>query len=354
MLFRVGVVALLLAVLLVGVGRAQNKTSAGLPPVPIFNSDVDLVTVSISVEDHGRAVTGLKASDFAVYDDGKLQTVRYFSPPRQSPLTMALLLDTNASTADSELSIEQYYCGRFLDRLLSPRDLAVLMTFDTDARVRQDLTSSKIYLNAALDHVTLGGGNPPLVIDPGVFGNGRSADASRLWDAIYLASSDALADQIGRKAIVVVTAGDEEGSYYTEQNVVEQLLATNTALYAIVPAGSGNGMFHGFSGVGRLRHVASMTGGRFFLRTRHLWQNFNQSARDLDSQYELAFVPDSRVPIGARAARHRPRPFHHIAVRIIGSKWRHAHLWFRRGYFSPKGDSMELSSPANSKSIPGR
>src|SRR5947209_5450983 len=113
----------------------RPKSVSSLPSVHV---DVRLVNVVFNVRDHkGNFVKDLKANDFEVREDGTAQQVTYFSAESEPPLDLALLVDTSHSQ-NRVLQREIEAAQMFLQDILSPRDRALLVTFDSNVDLRQD------------------------------------------------------------------------------------------------------------------------------------------------------------------------------------------------------------------------
>ena len=118
---------------------------------PTFSSEVKVVNVLTTVRDRkGQIVANLTQEDFRIEEDGRPQTVRYFTRETDLPLTLGLLVDTSLSQA-GVLREEREASYRFLEQVLrEDRDRAFLIHFDRQVEMLQDLTSSRAKLEAAL------------------------------------------------------------------------------------------------------------------------------------------------------------------------------------------------------------
>lgn len=264
----------------------------GPSQLPTIIANTNLVNVSFSVQTHhGEFVPGLQAGDFRVFEDGRPQQIRFFSAENQLPLTLGWLLDTSPSQSRI-LEEEQVVSREFFADVITRRDLAFVLSFDVDTTLLQDLTSSRTLLAAAVDAAHIGGGGGGSIVNPGTFPTG-SGGATHLWDSIVLACRDKLADQVGRKAIVIVTDGDDQGSTFTPKDAARALLDSNTILYAVIAADPAFYGAFGYSGAGELRHLATLAGGRSFdVRPGKMQAAFAQIAAELRSQYTLAYRSD--------------------------------------------------------------
>src|SRR5438132_50864 len=154
---------------------------------------VDLVNVQFSVTDRrGRFVPGLTAQDFKVEEDGRRQEIRNFARENELPLTLALLVDTSPSVRpvfDEEKTTAQ----SFLESILRQKDLALIMGFDRSVTLVQDYTDNVKLLRRAIDELEIGGG-------------------TSIYDAVYLASKEKLHEEAGRKAIILLSDGEDTTS----------------------------------------------------------------------------------------------------------------------------------------------
>lgn len=261
--------------------------------VPMIIANTNLVNVSFSVQTHhGEFVPGLGRADFRVFEDGRPQQIRFFSAEQQLPLTLGWLIDTSPSQSRL-LPEEQEVSREFFDAVIRSRDLAFVLGFDADTHLLQDLTSSRVLLAQAVEETHIGGGGGGgSMVNPGTFPIGAGG-ATHLWDAIIDACQDRLAQQVGRKAIVVITDGDDQGSTHTPREAARALLDANTVLYAVLAADPGFYGTFGYSGSGDLRHLATISGGRSFeVRPGKMQAAFTQIAAELRSQYTLAYRSD--------------------------------------------------------------
>ena len=114
--------------------------------------DVKVVTLPVTVRDkHGKIVRDLTKDDFTLQEDGRPQTIRYFSQEANLPLTLGLLVDTSRSQTNV-LDAERNASRSFLDQMLvQEKDKAFLIHFDREVELLQDLTSSREKLQAALE-----------------------------------------------------------------------------------------------------------------------------------------------------------------------------------------------------------
>jgi VWFA-related protein len=234
---------------------------------------VDLVNVPFTVTDrHGRLVPGLTAADFAIEEDGRKQDILNFASENELPLTLAMLIDTSLSVRPI-FDEEKTTANAFLESILRPKDLALAIGFDRSVTLVQDLTEDPKRLAAAINDLKIG-------------------PYTSLYDAIYLAANERLRHEAGRKAIILITDGADNGS---KVNLTEALMSAHQAdavIYSISNAVPTRFGFGGGDGdPGTLKKLSEETGGAvFFLEKNGDFQHiFDQIARELRSQYTLGY-----------------------------------------------------------------
>ena len=184
----------------------------GAQDAPIFSTEVKVVNVLATVRDgNGALLTGLSREDFALSEDGRPQTIRYFSRETDLPLTLGLAVDTSASQR-GVMDAERGATLRFLDAVVrEKKDQVFLMQFDSHVQIKQPLTSSVGKLEDALAFVDtetrrqleLQGGGGTL-----------------LYDAVVQASDEVMRKRTGRKALIVLSDGVDFGSDGTLEDAV--------------------------------------------------------------------------------------------------------------------------------------
>lgn len=213
--------------------------------------DVKVVTLPVTVRDkHGKIVRDLTKDDFTLQEDGRPQTIRYFSQEANLPLTLGLLVDTSRSQTNV-LDAERNASRGFFDQMLvQPKDRAFLIHFDREVELLQDLTSSREKLQAALELLKTPSdrerSNDPSSNDPNDSGNRRSGSGSglhhgggtELYDAVFLAASELTKKQQGRKALIILSDGVDRGSKTYLESAIESAQRADTVVYSIYFADS--------------------------------------------------------------------------------------------------------------------
>jgi len=208
---------------------AQNPSTdaSKAEDIPNISVDVDVVNILFTVTDkQGRLITNLNKEDFVVEEEGQPQTVKYFSRQTDLPLTMGLLVDTSASQG-TLIDIERDASSQFFHQMLRQRkDQAFLLSFDVNVDLLQDYTDSVRLLRAGLEKLRVNGGG----IGGGPMPSSSKPRGTLLYDAVYLAANDMLKNQVGRKTLVLITDGVDQGS----QMDIKQAIATAQRSDAII------------------------------------------------------------------------------------------------------------------------
>jgi len=315
--------------------QSADPAPAQPSPTPTLTVQGKLVNLPVVVRDkNGALVTTLHKDDFALQVDGRSQPIRYFDLDNNLPLTLGLLVDISGSVR-SAINEERTASEAFLDDMMAspagrPPDQAFLIQFAREVDLLQGLSPSVPKLRAALNRVGDDspdhGNNNPRNGRPGnPRGPARSAAGTTLYDAIYLGSNELMQKQQGRKAIVVLTDGEDRGSMETLNNAIEAAQRAETVVYAIYFKGEqrqgpafGHGGFggpHGMPGGGRypgggrrgpeqqvdgrkiLTELTKETGGRMFevSGNQTFAAIYAQIGEELRSQYRLGSVPDAEA-----------------------------------------------------------
>jgi VWFA-related protein len=285
--------------------HAQEAPSPGGPPPPSdaaaqpLNQDnvetlkvnVNLVNVYFSVRDKNGFITSLHKDDCSIYEDKALQKTKNFTQEKNLPLTIGILLDTSGSQIHV-LPLEQQSGAEFLKDVLTPKDEAFLISFDINVNLLSDYTNSPREIKRAIDSAEINTG----VSTGSVTGNGRSG-GTHLYDAVYLAAHDKLHQEAGRKILVLLTDGGEQGSEETLKSATEAAQKANTIIYVILIADRGfysGGGFGLYTGDRDMEQLATQTGGRVINvgnNGKKLEEAFDQIQDELRTQYLASFTP---------------------------------------------------------------
>jgi VWFA-related protein len=263
-------------------GHAQESAEAS------FSSDVQVVNVLASVRDKKEQfVRDLTQNDFSLLEDDRPQKIRYFSAETDLPLTIGLMVDTSMSQVHV-LDAERGASFRFIDQVLREnKDKVFVMQFDMNVKTMQQLTGSRSDLQESLRMVD----TPTKKELQSQYGGG-----TLLYDALSDASKEIMKKQQGRKALIVLSDGGENGSNATLTEAVQEAQRTNTLIYTILFTDGGFGSDFGKRVMQRL---AKETGGSYFEVSKKLTidQVFAQIEEDLRSQYSIGYVSDRPAQI---------------------------------------------------------
>jgi VWFA-related protein len=267
--------------------RAQSENEA------IFTSSVKIVNTLATVQNkNGKLINDLAKDDFTLLEDGRPQTIRYFSQQSDLPLTLGLMVDTSMSQG-RVMDAERGASMQFLEQMFrETKDQVFLMQFDMTIQLRQAITSSLKPLYEVL----------PFVDTPTrkELMNGGSA-GTLLFDAIIKASNDIMKPLQGRKALIVLSDGVDVGSDAGVSDAVEAAQRSDTLIYSIEFS---DATFYGGFGGGNegrkaLMKLASETGGGFFSVSKKLsiGQIFSLIEAELRNQYSIGYVSDKPCTI---------------------------------------------------------
>jgi len=272
----------------------QQQQSSQEQDLQTFKAEVNVVNVFFNVKDkHGMLIPNLTKDAFEVYEDGKPQTIKYFSAESNQPLTLGIMIDTSASQT-RVLDIEQSSCAEFLREVLRQKDMAFVINFDVDVDLDQDFTNNIRDLTHALNKMQINagiGGGPPGL------GGGPVPTVPRgtlLYDAIYLGADEKLKTEVGRKAMIIFTDGEDQGSRLRIQDAIEAAQKADTICYVILIADRGFYGGFGYSGDADMEKLAQATGGRVIEvgnKQDRLKQAFDQIQNELRSQYNIGYTP---------------------------------------------------------------
>src|SRR5262252_2895193 len=277
-------------------GAQQSEDSQ--KPSETLKVNVNVVQLFFNVKDkHGALIPNLAKDDFQILEDGKSQTIKYFTAETNLPLTIGMMIDSSGSQRNV-LDMEKEVRGAFLKQILTDKDEAFVISFDITVDLLQDFTRDTHRLQAALDKakvnvdVTSGG-------IPGMGGGPvptRNAPGTLLYDAVYLSAHDMLSQETGRKAMILLTDGQDEGSRLKIQDAIEAAQKADAIVYVLLCADRGfyGGFSMGYSGEGDMRKLTEQTGGRVINvgnKFDKLREAFDQIANELRSQYNIGYTP---------------------------------------------------------------
>jgi VWFA-related protein len=306
-------------------GLAAALAIPALPQEPVtqgpaIRTQVNLVNLFVTVRDKSKRIaTDLKKEDFKIAEDGQDQQIAFFSKEVTLPITLALLLDTSGSE-QFMLGAIQDMGGRFLDHVIRKGDEALIMSFDTDVDLLSDFTDDRGQLDRAIRKARINTPSSGGMINPGPVPTSH-VTGTALYDAIYLACNEKLTSEAGRKAIVLVTDAQDEGSKVRLEEAIEAAQRTDTVIHLLLVADS---RFGGNTGVAH--KLTEETGGRMIVANseKHLAEAFDQISEELRSQYTLGYYPSNSTHDGK---------FRKIKVDMANHDLK---VLARKGYYAPK------------------
>jgi VWFA-related protein len=292
-----------LALGLAPVLHAQEAPSPGGPPpaskaaaqpvdigdVQTLKVNVNLVNVYFSVRDKNGYITNLHKDDCSILEDKNPQKTKNFTQEKNLPLTIGILLDTSGSQ-QNVLPLEQTSGAEFLKDVLTPKDEAFLISFDINVNLLADYTNSPREIKRSIDSAVINTGAGT----GSVTGNG-SARGTLLFDAVYLAAHDKLRQEAGRKILVLLTDGGDQGSQETLKTATEAAQKANAIIYVILIADRGfyGGFGMGYTGDADMERLARDTGGRVINvgnNGKKLQEAFDQIQDELRTQYLASYT----------------------------------------------------------------
>jgi VWFA-related protein len=298
-------VLLALVLLAAAAGAQQGQAPSSTPPQKSTDEPVETLKVRINVvqlffnvkDKHGSLIPNLTKDDFEIHEDGTPQTVKYFAAESNLPLTLGILIDSSGSQRNV-LEMEKEVGGAFLRQILTEKDESFVISFDITVDLLQDFTRDVHRLQAALNKAKvnvdytsggipgMGGGPVPTQNSPGTL----------LYDAVYLSAHDMLAKEVGRKAMILLTDGQDEGSRLKIQDAIEAAQKADTIVYVLLCADRGFYGGIGYFGEGDMKKLTEQTGGRVINvgnKFDKLKEAFDQIAAELRSQYNIGYTPSN-------------------------------------------------------------
>ncbi len=258
--------------------------------------EVNRVILWVTVTDRSDKLVGdLSKESFTVFEDGVPQTIRDFLL-EDRPITMAIVLDSSGSMRDAMPDVHQA-AASFVESL-RPQDKALVIDFDDRVFLLQDLSSDQALLKEAVNST-------------------EALGSTALYDALH-ASFRKLRGIEGRKAIVLLSDGDDSSSQFGYNRILEEAKAQSVLLYAI-------GLGEVRKGV--LSEFADVTGGRSFFvsKASQLTEVYRKIAEELRRQYYLSYSTNNTVWDGR---------FVKLEVKSANADWK---VRSRRGYFAVRG-----------------
>jgi len=295
LLFALVIASLFLAAIVFAQQQSQ-QSDQDQKPGETLKINVNVVQLFFNVKDkHGALIPSLTKDDFTIAEDTKPQTIKYFTAESNLPLTLGMMIDSSGSQRNV-LDMEKEVGGAFLKQILTDKDEAFVISFDISIDLLQDFTRDTHRLQAALNKAKvnvdytsggipgMGGGPIPQQNSPGTL----------LYDAVYLSAHDMLSKEVGRKAMILLTDGQDEGSRLKIQDAIEASQKADAIVYVLLCADRGFYGGFGYSGEGDMRKLTEQTGGRVINvgnKFDKLREAFDQIAKELRSQYNVGYTP---------------------------------------------------------------
>jgi Ca-activated chloride channel homolog len=279
---------------------------------------VDMVVMYTSVFDkQGHFVAGLKKDNFRLFEDGVQQTLSSFSQ-EDVPVNMGILLDLSGSMR-SKIDQVNKAALAFI-RASNPRDQVFLIGFNDEVELLQDYTSDIDEITDALENTIVTGG-------------------TALYDAIYLGIQKAHTGSRPKKAVVVITDGEDRDSYYKLDELLAKVQEADVQVFSVglldeVPD---KGLFGRWSKTApekahdTLLKISEETGGKAFFPNKltDIHTIVSEIATDLRSQYSLAYLSSNAARDGS---------FRRVKIELGGQGTTNISARYRRGYYAPKAE----------------
>jgi VWFA-related protein len=268
---------------------AAGAAQQGQQPQQPIRVQVNLVNLFVTVRNKHtkQIVPNLEQKDFRISEDGVEQKIAFFSRQSKLPITLGLLIDTSGSEQYT-LPAEQEAAVSFLSRVLRKNDLAMVISFDTDADLLADFTDDMTTLDGAIQRTRI---NAPVSMGPFP----SSAPGTVFYDAVYLACHDKLATEAGRKALVILTDAHDEGSRLRLDDAIEAAQRTDTVVHVLLIGDPRYGVDEGVA-----KKLTDATGGRTIVvnSEKNLSKAFDQISEELRNQYTLGYYPSNSAHDG--------------------------------------------------------
>jgi len=279
-----------------------------------------IVNVFVTVRDrHNAIIPDLTQADFKVYEDGVEQKVAYFTKEVDMPLSFGILMDTSGSMYNM-MEAEKDAASDFIEGVMRKKDEAMIMTFDLDVNLLADFSEDPRVLERAIRRATINAAGP--MVTPGTVPQ-RGSIGTNLYDAVYLACHDELSTEAGRKAIVLLTDAEDNGSKMSEADAIVAAQKADAVMHflLITDPGASEGY-----GPGVASKMAQETGGRVLVvrNAKGLDKAFKEISEEMRSQYVLGYYPANTA---------RDGEFRKIKVEVARPDVK---ILARKGYYAPR------------------
>ncbi len=302
-------------------------------PVETLKVQVNLVDLFFTVKDKsGTLIPHLTRNECQVTEDKVPQTFKSFTAETDQPLTLGILLDTSGSQ-QRVLPLEQQAASEFFREVLRKQDEAYLASFDVNVDLLQDFTNSPHLLSRAMDkaQINIGGGS----LGPPGLGGGpvpiSNPKGTVLYDAIYESATQKLNQETGRKALIILTDGEDEGSDHKIREAIGAAEKNNVIIYVILIAD--REMYwsqgEGYYGYSPAKQISDESGGRIIdvgNNGAKLQAAFEEIEAELRTQYVASYTPSNAKEDGT---------FRHIGLECKGDNGDNLKVQVRKGYYAP-------------------
>ena len=294
----------------------EGRQNSGAPQQGGIRVQVNLVNLFATVRDKKtkQIISTLEQGDFKIAEDGVEQKLSFFARESTLPITLGLLIDTSGSETGT-LGAEQEAAVRFLSRVMRKGDLAMVVSFDSNSDLLADLTDDQSRLDRAINRARI---NAPSAQGP----LAQTIPGTVFYDAVYAACHDRLAEEAGRKALVILTDAQDEGSMLKLQDAIEAAQRTDTVVHVLLISdarfGGGNESV--------AKKLTDETGGRTIVvrSEKNLEQAFDQISQELRSQYTIGYYSSNTAHDGS-----------YRKVKVDTNR-KDLDVLARRGYYAPK------------------
>lgn len=292
----------------------HTTVGAQQEPQAPMRIQVNLVNLFATVRDKHtkQIISTLEQNNFTVSEDGKEQKLSFFSKDSMLPITLGMLIDTSGSE-ENTLGAEQEAAVQFLKRVMRKGDLTMVMSFDSDSDLLADFTDDITRLDRAIRRTRIN--------SPGAQGPiNNNLAGTVFYDAVYLACHEKLADEAGRKALIILTDAQDEGSKLRVQDAIEAAQRTDTVIHLLLIS---DPRFGGNESVAR--KLTDETGGRTIVvrSEKDIGKAFDQISEELRSQYTLGYYSTN----SARDGTYRK-------IKVEADR-KDTDILTRRGYYAP-------------------
>lgn len=283
--------------ILVASPKKKSGTQDQDKPQGVTRVQVNIVRLYATVRDkHNAIIPNLTKDDFRVYEDGQEQQIAIFSKDMTDPITLAMMIDTSGSQQDL-LNAEKETASSFLRQILRKDDLATVLSFDTEVNLLADFSDNQETLQRAIERAEI---NAPINAGPVPQANQAG---TVLYDAVYQVCRNDLTEQAGRKAMIILTDAQDEGSSRSLDESIQAAQQANAVVHVLLIADRMGYLMQGemYSGGSVAAKMAKETGGRVIsIRgAKDLDKAFDQVSEELRSQYVVGYYPTNKTADGS-------------------------------------------------------